>query len=82
MKRLVNLMLGGALVFGLMASCSEEKKGYTIEGQIADVNEGMMYLKKAVGKEFVNVDSAVIAGGKFKFDGVAEEALAHGLTTR
>lgn len=82
MKKVVKMLFTGVLAIAALTSCSEEKKGYTIEGQIADVNEGMMYLKKAVGKEFVNVDSAVIAGGKFKFEGVAEEALAHGLTTR
>ena len=37
MKRLVNLMLGGALVFGLMTSCSEEKKGYKLEGEVVGV---------------------------------------------
>ena len=30
----------------------------------------------------MDVDSVAIVGGKFKFEGVAEEALAHGLTTK
>ena len=78
MKQMVKVFFAGALAVLAMASCSGEKKGYTVEGQIADVQEGMMYLKKAVGKEYVDVDSAAIVGGKFKFVGVAEEALAHG----
>ena len=82
MKQMVKVFFAGALAVLAMASCSGEKKGYTVEGQIADVQEGMMYLKKAVGKEYVDVDSAAIVGGKFKCEGVAEEALAHGLTTK
>ena len=82
MKQMVKVFFAGALAVLAMASCSGEKKGYTIEGQIADVQEGMMYLKKAVGKEYVDVDSTAIVDGKFKFEGLASEALAHGLTTR
>ena len=80
---MVKVFFAGVLAALAMTSCSsEEKKGYVVEGQVSDVKEGMMYLKKAVGKEFVDVDSALITDGKFKFEGVVEEALAHGLTTR
>ena len=82
MKRLVNLMLGGALVFGLMASCSEEKKGYTLEGEVAGVQEGMVYLKKSVEKNFVLVDSAQVTNGAFKFEGIVDEPQAYGSTTQ
>ena len=78
---MVNKWLAGTLMVAALSSCAEEKKGYVIEGQITDVKEGVMYLKKAVGKSFVDVDSAAIVDGKFKFEGVAPEALAHGLTT-
>ena len=81
MKGIVNKWLVGALMVVAFSSCAEEKKGYVIDGQIADVKDGMMYLKKSVGKTFVDVDSTVIVDGKFKFEGVASEALAHGLTT-
>ena len=81
MKGVANKCLVGALMVVAFSSCAEEKKGYVIDGQIADVKEGMMYLKKSVGKTFVDVDSTVIVDGKFKFEGVASEALAHGLTT-
>lgn len=82
MGKFTNVLMAGALAMMAFSSCSEEKKGYVIDGQVADVQEGMMYLKKYVDKTFVEVDSAVIVGGKFKFEGVASEALAHGLTTR
>ena len=82
MRKFANVLMAGALAMLAFSSCSEEKKGYVIEGQVADVKEGMMYLKKYVDKTFVEVDSAVILDGKFKFEGVASEALAHGLTTR
>ena len=81
MGKFTNVLVG-ALALLAFSSCAEEKKGYVIDGQVTDVKDGMMYLKKYVDKSFVEVDSAVIVDGKFKFEGVASEALAHGLTTR
>ena len=82
MGKFANVLMAGAMATIAFSSCTEEKKGYVIEGQVTDVKEGMMYLKKYVDKTFVEVDSAAIVDGKFKFEGVAKEALAHGLTTR
>ena len=82
MGKFANVLMAGAMAAIAFSSCAEEKKGYVIEGQVTDVKEGMMYLKKYVDKTFVEVDSAAIVDGKFKFEGVAKEALAHGLTTR
>jgi len=82
MGKFTNVLFAGALAMMAFSSCSEEKKGYVIDGQVTDVQEGMMYLKKYVDKTFVEMDSAVIVDGKFKFEGVASEALAYGLTTR
>ena len=82
MRKFTNVWLAGVLAMMAFTSCSEEKKGYVIDGQVTDVQEGMMYLKKYVDKTFVEVDSAVIVDGKFRFEGVTPEALAHGLTTR
>ena len=82
MGKFTNVMVAGALAILAFSSCADEKKGYVIDGQITDVKDGTMYLKKYVDKTFVEVDSAVIVDGKFKFEGVASEALAHGLTTR
>ena len=82
MKQIIKAMAMGVMAMTVVTSCTEEKKGYIIDGEISDVKDGMVYLKKYVDKSFVDVDSAVITDGKFKFEGVAPEALAHGLTTQ
>lgn len=82
MKQIIKGMAMGVMAMMVVTSCTEEKKGYIIDGEISDVKDGMVYLKKYVDKSFVDVDSAVITDGKFKFEGVAPEALAHGLTTQ
>ena len=82
MKQIIKAMVMGLMAMMVVTSCTEEKKGYIIDGEISDVKDGMVYLKKYVDKSFVDVDSAVITDGKFKFEGVAPEALAHGLTTQ
>ena len=82
MKQIIKAMVMGVMAVMVVTSCTEEKKGYIIDGEISDVKDGMVYLKKYVDKSFVDVDSAVITDGKFKFEGVAPEALAHGLTTQ
>ena len=81
MGKFANVLVGALAVLAF-SSCAEEKKGYVIDGQVTDVKDGMMYLKKYVGKSFVDVDSTAIVDGKFKFEGMISEALAHGLTTR
>ena len=82
MKQIIKAMAMGVLTMAIVTSCADEKCGYTINGEISDVKEGIVYLKKYVEKSFVDVDSAVITEGKFKFEGVVSEALAHGLTTQ
>lgn len=81
MKRLVCILWGTALVLCGMSSCSGENKGYTIEGSIQGMNEGMIYLKKNVEKAYVDVDSAIIENGTFVFKGIADEPMLYGLTT-
>lgn len=81
MKRLVCILWGTALVLCGMSSCSGENKGYTIEGSIQGMNEGMIYLKKNVEKAYVDVDSAIIENGTFEFKGIADEPMLYGLTT-
>ena len=80
MKRMVNVLFAGVLAMTVL-SCGEEKKGYTLNGEISDVKDGMVYLKKYQDKSFIAVDSAVITDGTFKFEGVCTEPLAYGLTT-
>ena len=82
MKQIIKAMAMAAMAMMVVTSCTEEKKGYIIDGEISDVKDGMVYLKKYVDKSFVDVDSALITDGKFKFEGVVPEALAHGLTTQ
>ena len=82
MKQIIKAMAMGVMAMMVVTSCTEEKKGYIIDGEISDVKDGMVYLKKYVDKSFVDVDSALITDGKFKFEGVVLEALAHGLTTQ
>lgn len=69
-----------ALATVMMVSCSAEKEGYVIDGQVAGMESGMVYLKKYVEKTYVDVDSAVVENGKFKLEGVTEP-LVYGLTT-
>lgn len=80
MKGIVNVLFAGVLAAAAL-SCSEEKKGYVLDGEISDVKEGMVYLKKYQDKSFVLIDSAVVTDGSFRFEGVCTEPLAHGLTT-
>lgn len=80
MKPIINVIFAGMLACSALA-CTEEKKGYVIDGEITDVKEGMIYLKKYVDKSFVVTDSTVITNGKFKFEGACTEPLAYGLTT-
>ena len=51
MKRIVNVLFAGVLAMTVL-SCSEEKKGYTLNGEISDVKNGMVYLKKYQDKIF------------------------------
>ena len=81
MKSLVGVLWGAALALVVMSSCTEENKGYTIEGKVVGVDHGMIYLKKNVEKAYVDVDSAVIENGTFVFKGIAEEPMLYGLTT-
>ena len=53
MKQIIKTMAMGVLAMIAVTSCSEEKKGYTINGEISDVKEGVVYLKKYVEKSFV-----------------------------
>lgn len=80
MKGIVNVLFAGVFAAALV-SCSEEKKGYVLDGEISDVKEGVVYLKKYQDKSFVVVDSATVTDGAFRFEGVCTEPLAHGLTT-
>lgn len=76
-----NLMMAGVVTLAAVACTQEKKTGYAIQGEIADVSAGTVYLKCYQNGEFVDVDSAVIENGKFTFEGTVTQPLAYGLTT-
>ena len=76
-----NLMLAGAVALAAVACTQEKKTGYTIQGEIADMTTGTVYLKCYQDGAFVDVDSAAIENGKFTFEGTVTEPMAYGLTT-
>lgn len=61
--------------------CAGEKEGYVIEGEIAGIQTGTVYLKCYRNGAFEEVDSAAIENGKFTFKGTSDEPLAYALTT-
>lgn len=69
-------------MLALLAGCSQgTPTGYTIDGQVTDLQDGVVYLQEYVDKNYNVVDSAVIQNGKFTFEGSVESPLLYGLTT-
>lgn len=69
-----------------LASCGggQDKpngNGYRIDGTIAGVDSGTVYMKRYDDKSFTLTDSAEVKDGKFEFMGVAMQPLLYGLTT-
>ncbi|MGN0309088.1 MAG: redoxin domain-containing protein [Bacteroides sp.] len=59
----------------LMAACGGAPKGYTVSGTVEGAQDGeTVYLRIREGRQMVNVDSAVIANGKFTFKGQQDTA--------
>ena len=59
----------------LMAACGGAPKGYTVSGTVEGAQDGeTVYLRVREGRQMVNVDSAVIANGKFTFKGQQDTA--------
>ena len=52
MKQIFNAMAMCVMAMMVATSCTDEKSGYTINGVISDVDEGMVYLKKYIDKSF------------------------------
>jgi len=62
-----------------ITSCSK-KEGFTINGTIAGLDKGMVYLEKTDEKGDKKItDSAQIAGGAFVFEGKVEEPLLYSI---
>ena len=76
MKKLAYLLATAAL-----AACSGGQNGYTIKGSIAGATDGeMVYLQKVEGRQYVALDSAIIANEAFTFEGVQAPAAYRYLT--
>ena len=75
------LCLALALTSCIGGKSKENGNGYLIEGKIADISNGMVYLKEYHDKNYTLVDSAEVNGGEFEFRGFALQTLAYGLTT-
>lgn len=77
MKKLAYLLATAALV----AACSGTQNGYTIKGSIAGATDGeVVYLQKVEGRQYVVLDSAIIANEAFTFEGTQEAAAYRYLT--
>ncbi|MCD7850602.1 MAG: AhpC/TSA family protein [Parabacteroides sp.] len=70
-----------ALVALTLASCQETPKGYVINGEVAGMPEGKIYLKSFRNKMFFDVDTAEVKDGKFTFKGEVDQSLLFGLAT-
>lgn len=64
-----------------IASCTEKKEGFTLNGTLKDAGHSMVYLKCYKDGNFTDVDSAVVENGKFSFSGTASAPMAYALTT-
>jgi thiol-disulfide isomerase/thioredoxin len=54
----------------ILASCTAKKEQYSINGSIKGIDNGIVYLKKFDFGKWVNIDSANLDRGKFKFTGI------------
>lgn len=69
-----------ALTALVLVSCNTGK-GYTITGTVEGAADGdVVYLKERVNRQFVNLDSAIVAGGTFTMKGQQDSAVNRYLT--
>ncbi|MDA3930379.1 MAG: TlpA disulfide reductase family protein [Prolixibacteraceae bacterium] len=60
-----------AFVLGLFFACNQAPT-YTINGNVADTTETVIFLQQRVGGDFVDIDSSVVENGTFQFEGKVE----------
>lgn len=73
------ILKSGLLALALtvtIVSCSKKAEGYTINGSIDGVKDGLVYLE-TFGDSVKVIDSAKIIDGKFTFTGSVTEPLLH-----
>ncbi len=71
MKKIMYVLAASAL---LAASC-EQKPGYTIAGSVnveGSADGDTVFLSKREGREMLRLDTALLAGGSFTFEGVQD----------
>ena len=63
MKKVLIVLLAAII----LASCSTNKKQYSIQGTVKGIDSGMVYLQKFDSEKWVNIDSSNLVKGEFKF---------------
>ena len=77
MKKIAYLFATGTM---LLAACSSDP-AYKISGTIEGVADGeTVYLQEVKGREFIKLDSAIVANGAFTFNGRQDEAVNRFIT--
>ncbi|OAV68846.1 Thiol-disulfide oxidoreductase resA [Bacteroidales bacterium Barb4] len=74
-RLLVLAMVSAACLFG----CRQTPQVFVINGEIANVKEGRIYLKKFRNKMFFDTDTAEVRDGRFTFTGSVDQPLLYGL---
>jgi peroxiredoxin len=73
--------LPALLGMALMTACQDKEQTYRVEGEIAHIDSGMIYLKSCADKTYEVLDSAQITHGRFSFDVPYTESMPYGLST-
>ena len=74
MRKLTYLFASAAAF--LIVACGGHKAGYTISGTVEDgVNGDTVFLQEVVGRQLVNLDTAIINNGKFEFKGIQDSTV-------
>ena len=74
MKKLSYLFVAAAAL--TIVACGEKKAGYVINGTVeGGVDGDTVFLQESVGRQLVNIDTAIIKNGKFEFKGVQDSTV-------
>lgn len=68
MKKTIKLLFAVATVATAAVSCSENRNGWTVEGNIAGANDSTLYIEEPSGTTWILIDSLTIGNdGNFSF---------------
>lgn len=80
MRKLTYLVVAAAALG--MVACNGNKPGYVVTGTVEGATDGdTVFLTNRVNRQFVNVDTAIIANGTFTFEGVQDSAVNRYVTS-